>query len=136
MLARPRVRGISGGLALFSTFLSFKIPITIPMCYGGDCYRTGGAATLARSKLDQDLRASLEGVHQGTCQADLTMTQRFRIVEWTSTFKDGSRKVSYELLKQIGGRRGRWQQLGTSDTLSAARKALLFYTPNGGCWSS
>jgi hypothetical protein len=62
------------------------------------------------------------------------MTQSFRIVEWTSTFKDGSCRVSYELLKQTGG--SQWQLLGTSDTLAAARKALLFYAPNHGCWSS
>ena len=60
-------------------------------------------------------------------------TQRFRIVEWTSEFKDGSRKVMYELLKQTGDG---WQPLETSDTLAGARKALLFHTPNTSCWSS
>jgi hypothetical protein len=62
------------------------------------------------------------------------MIQKFRIVEWTSTFKDGSCKVSYELLEQSG--QGSWQPLGALDTLAAARKALLFYTPNGSCWST
>jgi len=61
-------------------------------------------------------------------------TQKLRIVEWTTEFKGGSRKVTYELLKQTD--KGEWQPLGTSNTLAGARKALLFYTPNGGCWSS
>jgi len=60
-------------------------------------------------------------------------TQRFRIVEWTSEFRDGSRRVNYELLKET---EDSWQRLGTSDTLAAARKALLFHTPNSSCWSS
>jgi len=66
-------------------------------------------------------------------ELNLVTTQRFRIVEWTSEFKDGSRKVMYELLKQTGDS---WQPLGTSDTLAAARKALLFHAPHTGCWSS
>ena len=61
---------------------------------------------------------------------------RFRIVEWTSEYQDGSRKVEYELLKQTGSRPDHWQPLGTSNTLEAARKALLFYTPYGSCWAS
>ena len=61
---------------------------------------------------------------------------RFRIVEWTSEYQDGSRKVEYELLKQTGSRPDLWQPLGTSNTLEAARKALLFYTPYGSCWAS
>jgi hypothetical protein len=63
-------------------------------------------------------------------------TQRFRIVEWTSEFKDGSLKIEYELLKQTGSRPGSWERLGTSSTLDRARKALLFYAPNGSCWVS
>ena len=56
--------------------------------------------------------------------------QKLRNVEWTSEFKDGSRKVAYELLKQT--ERDGWQPLGISDTLAGARKALLLHTPSGG----
>ena len=59
---------------------------------------------------------------------------RFRIIEWTSQYEDGSRKVEYELLKQTGSKPDSWQPLGTSSTLAGARKALLFYTPQGSCW--
>jgi len=72
-------------------------------------------------------------LHPKPLELNLVTTQRFRIVEWTSEFKDGSRKVMYELLKQTGDS---WQPLGTSDTLAAARKALLFHAPHTGCWSS
>jgi hypothetical protein len=63
-------------------------------------------------------------------------TQRLRIVEWTSEFKDGSLKIEYELLKQTAGGSGGWEPLGTSSTLDRARTALLFYAPNGSCWLS
>jgi hypothetical protein len=62
--------------------------------------------------------------------------QRFRIVEWTSEFKDGSLKIEYELLKQTGSGPGGWERLGTSSTLDRARTALLFYAPSGSCWLS
>jgi hypothetical protein len=63
-------------------------------------------------------------------------TQRFRIVEWTSEYTDGSRKVVYELLKQTGKNSASWKPLGTSSTLEGACKALLFHAPNSDCWSS
>jgi hypothetical protein len=68
--------------------------------------------------------------------ATLMTRPRFRIIEWTSEYKDGSRKVEYELLKQTDRWPDGWQPLGTSSTLEGARKALLFYTPYGGCWAS
>jgi hypothetical protein len=60
------------------------------------------------------------------------MTQNFRIIAWTSEFKDGSRKVNYELLKEA--ETDIWQPLGTSDILAAARKALLIHTPSRRGW--
>ena len=56
--------------------------------------------------------------------------QNFRIIAWTSEFKDGSRKVNYELLKET--ETDIWKPLATSDTLAGARKALLFHTPSSG----
>jgi hypothetical protein len=57
-------------------------------------------------------------------------TQNFRIIAWTSELKDGSRKVNYELLKET--ETDIWKPLGSSDTLAAARKALLIHTPSSG----
>ena len=56
--------------------------------------------------------------------------QSFRIIAWTSEFKDSPRKVNYELLKET--ETDIWQPLGTSDTLAGARKALLLHTPSSG----
>ena len=57
-------------------------------------------------------------------------TQNFRIIAWTSEFKDGSRKVNYELLKET--ETDIWKPLATSDTLAEVRKALLSHAPNTG----
>jgi len=54
--------------------------------------------------------------------------ERFRIVEWTSTFKDGSRELTYELQVRSATSQEKWERLGTSPTLGAARKALLIPT--------
>ena len=62
--------------------------------------------------------------------AKLVTTQNFRIIAWTSEFEDGSRKVNYELLKEI--ETDIWKRLATSDTLAGARKALLIHTPSSG----
>jgi hypothetical protein len=62
----------------------------------------------------------------------MTAAAKYRIVEWTSVFRDGSRKVAYELQSQNASNPKQWTTLGTSPTLAYARKALLFYTPNGG----
>ena len=69
----------------------------------------------------------------------MTAAAKYRIVEWTSVFRDGSRKVAYEPQSQNASNPKQWTTLGTSPTLAYARKALLFYTPNGGSgisWSN
>jgi hypothetical protein len=58
--------------------------------------------------------------------------EKYRIVEWTSVFRDGSRIVAYELQFQTASSRHKWNTLGTSTTLADARKALLFHAPNNG----
>jgi hypothetical protein len=58
--------------------------------------------------------------------------QRFRIVEWTSEFNDGSCEVKYEL--QSLDKQKRWKSLGMSATLSDARRTLILLTPNNHCW--
>jgi hypothetical protein len=63
-------------------------------------------------------------------------TKKFRIVEWTSEFRSGSREVTFELQAEKPGALKRWESLGTSSTLQAARKALLFHAPYTGCWPS
>ena len=57
---------------------------------------------------------------------------KYRIVEWTSVFRDGSRKVAYELQSQNASNPKQWNTLGTSPTLAYARIALLFYAQIGG----
>ena len=59
--------------------------------------------------------------------------EKYRIVEWTSMFRDGSRIVAYELQSQTRSDPKKWDTLGTSNTLADARKALLFYAPNNSC---
>jgi hypothetical protein len=61
-------------------------------------------------------------------------TERYRIIEWTSEFRNGSREVTYELQSQ--NREKKWYSLGVSATLAAARKALLFCTQHADCWLS
>ena len=55
---------------------------------------------------------------------------KHRIVEWTSVFKDGSKVVAYELQFQTESNSEKWTGVGTSLSLAAARKALLFHSPN------
>ena len=62
--------------------------------------------------------------------------EKYRIVEWTSTFKDGSRKLTYRLEAQSASDPVKWEPLGTSHTLDDARRALLFHVPNNGCGRS
>jgi hypothetical protein len=59
-------------------------------------------------------------------------TKKFRIIEWTSQFQDGSYEVKYELQSKDGQKT--WRSLGTSATLSEARMALILLTPNNCCW--
>jgi len=59
--------------------------------------------------------------------------EKYRIVEWTSVFSDGSRTLSYELQSQAKSDPKKWNTLGTSATLADARKALLFHAPNISC---
>jgi hypothetical protein len=58
---------------------------------------------------------------------------RYRIVEETRVFADGSQHVEFKLQAQSGGDPTEWSTLGTSSTLMDARKALLFHAPHHGC---
>ena len=58
----------------------------------------------------------------------MSVVEKYRIVEWTSVFRDGSRIVAYELQSQAGSDLKKWNTLGTSLRLGDARKALLFHT--------
>ena len=58
---------------------------------------------------------------------------RYRIVEEISVFADGSQKVEFKLQSQCGTNPSQWNTLGTSRTLTDARKALLFHAPYNGC---
>ena len=64
------------------------------------------------------------------------MIKKFRIVEWTSEFRDGSREVTYELQAQQPENPKNWLSVGLSSTLADARKALLFHAPDGTCYAS
>jgi len=57
----------------------------------------------------------------------------YRIVEETSVFADGSQHVESKLQAQCGINPVEWNTLGISRTLTDARKALLFHTPQYGC---
>jgi hypothetical protein len=59
--------------------------------------------------------------------------EKYRIVEWTSVFRDGSRIVAYELQFQTASSPKKWNTLGTSATVANARKALLFHASNNNC---
>ena len=63
----------------------------------------------------------------------MKVVERYRIVEWTSVFRDGSRIVAYELQSQAGSDLKQWNTLGTSPSLGNARKALLFHTSKNSC---
>ena len=63
----------------------------------------------------------------------MKVVERYRIVEWTSVFKNGSRVVAYELQSQTDGDRENWNTLGTSPSLADARKALLFHASKKSC---
>jgi hypothetical protein len=60
------------------------------------------------------------------------MYQRFRILEETSIFADGSRRLEYALQGQQEN--SQWDALGSSKTLEDARRALLFLAPRSDCW--
>jgi hypothetical protein len=57
---------------------------------------------------------------------------RYRIVEETCVFTDGSRRVEFKLQYQYAVNSAEWRTLGTSPTLTDARKALLFHAPHTG----
>jgi hypothetical protein len=59
--------------------------------------------------------------------------RKYRIVEWTSMFRNRTPIVEYELQLQSASDPQKWETLGTSPTLAAARRALLFHAPNSGC---
>jgi hypothetical protein len=61
---------------------------------------------------------------------------RYRIVEETSVFADGSKTVEFKLQSQHRTNHTEWNTLGTSRTLTDARKALLFHAPHYGCGQS
>ena len=41
----------------------------------------------------------------------MKVVEKYRIVEWTSVFRDGSRIVAYELQSQAGGDLEKWNTL-------------------------
>ena len=55
--------------------------------------------------------------------------QKYRIVEETSLFTDGSQRLKFALQALSASNPKQWYTLGVSSTLADARKALLFYTP-------
>jgi hypothetical protein len=59
--------------------------------------------------------------------------QRYRILEETSVFADGSRRLEFALQTQNENDPNQWDTLGISSTLVDARKALLFHAPRSGC---
>ena len=61
-------------------------------------------------------------------------TVKFRIVEETSVFSNGARELAFRLEVQDTENPEKWHDLGTSPTLGAARKALLFHAPVAGVW--
>jgi hypothetical protein len=61
---------------------------------------------------------------------------KYRILEETSVFADGSQVVEFKLQSQCGTNPIEWNTLGTSLTLTDARKALLFHAPHYGCGRS
>lgn len=54
--------------------------------------------------------------------------QKFRILEWTNEFGNGTRETEFEL--QYQDWEHKWNSLGTSGTLKDARRALLFHMPS------
>jgi hypothetical protein len=58
---------------------------------------------------------------------------RYRILEETCVFTDGSKRVEFKLQSQCATNPTEWNTLGTSPTLTDARKALLFHAPHYGC---
>jgi hypothetical protein len=58
---------------------------------------------------------------------------KYRILEETSVFADGSERVEFTLQSQCGTNPAEWNTLGSSRTLTDARKALLLHAPHSGC---
>jgi hypothetical protein len=58
---------------------------------------------------------------------------RYRILEETCVFTDGSERVEFKLQFQCATNPTEWNTLGTSLSLTDARKALLFHAPYQGC---
>jgi hypothetical protein len=58
---------------------------------------------------------------------------KYRILEETSVFADGSERVEFKLQSQCGANPAEWNTLGSSRTLTDARKALLLHAPPSGC---
>jgi hypothetical protein len=61
------------------------------------------------------------------------LTRRYRILEETSVFADGSQRREFVLQAQNESNSKQWDTLGISTTLMDARKALLFHAPRSGC---
>jgi hypothetical protein len=58
---------------------------------------------------------------------------KYRILEETYVFTDGSQRIEFKLQSQCATNPTEWNTLGTSLTLTDARKALLFHAPNQAC---
>jgi len=58
---------------------------------------------------------------------------RYRILEETRIFADGTQRVEFKLQSQCEADPAEWNTLGTSRTLMDARKALLLHAPHYGC---
>jgi len=56
--------------------------------------------------------------------------QKYRILEETTVFADGSRQVEFTLQCQHVKNPKEWDTLGKSRTLADARRALLFHAPS------
>jgi hypothetical protein len=58
---------------------------------------------------------------------------KYRILEETSIFTDGSQRIEFKLQSQCRSNPTEWNTIGTSNSLMDARKALLFHAPHYGC---
>jgi len=58
---------------------------------------------------------------------------RYRILEETCIFADGTQHVEFKLQSQFEANSAEWHTLGISRTLMDARKALLLHAPHYGC---
>ena len=61
------------------------------------------------------------------------LAMRYRILEETSVFANGSKRRRFALQAQNENNLKQWHTLEISATLTDARKALLFHAPRSGC---